>query len=333
MYDVVTIGETMLRLTPVNGLRWEQADHWEMHVGGSESNTAAGLARLGMRVAWLSRLTDNPLGKKISACLAGHGVDVGHLVWTDQDRIGTYYYEPSSPPRDATVMYDRAGSSFSRFSADMLPVSLFAPGHSRMLHFTGISLALGETTQKMMRRAVELAKSCGWLISFDVNHRAKLMGAKEAKMVYEEFAGRADIVFVPLSDARLLWNCSITDNQLAEDPRQAASQCLHQLAKVIAAPCLVLTLGPYGAAAVCNGERYYASTTVVPAVGRLGTGDAFSAGFLSSWLSSDDPQTALLFGNAAACLKYSMPGDLPFFTLQEVEKLLQKKNSSDEHFR
>jgi 2-dehydro-3-deoxygluconokinase len=333
MYDVVTIGETMLRLTPDSGLRWEQADSWQMHVGGSESNTAAGLSRLGLRVAWLSRLTNNPLGKKISRCLAGHGVDVGHVVWTDQDRIGTYYYEPASPPRDAAVLYDRMHSSFSRFSAEMLPADLFSAGKSRCLHFTGISLALGATTRQMIGRAVELARSAGWLISFDVNHRAKLMAAEEARPFYEQFIAQADIVFVPIRDARLLWGCSITDQRLSDDTRQAASQCLVELSPLAAARCLVLTLGSYGSAAAFNDQHYYASTTTVPTLGRLGTGDAFSAGFLSSWLKSLEPQSALLYGNAAACLKCSMPGDLPCYTRQEVDRLAQKKPYGDGYFR
>ena len=72
MYDVITLGETMLRLSPANGSRIEQATQFDIHVGGSESNTAVGLARLGHRVAWLSRLTDNSLGRMLAASIAGH---------------------------------------------------------------------------------------------------------------------------------------------------------------------------------------------------------------------------------------------------------------------
>ncbi|MBA3872508.1 MAG: sugar kinase, partial [Anaerolineae bacterium] len=79
MYDVVTLGETMARLTPPGTLRLEQAQSLEVHVGGSESNTAVGLARLGLRVCWLSRLTDNPVGHLIANAIRAQGVDTSQV--------------------------------------------------------------------------------------------------------------------------------------------------------------------------------------------------------------------------------------------------------------
>src|SRR4051794_25319576 len=87
-FDVVTLGETMLRLTPPGFKRLEQAISLDIEVGGSESNTAVGLARLGLRVAWVSRLTDNPVGRLIANTIRGYGVDTSQIVWTDEDRVG-----------------------------------------------------------------------------------------------------------------------------------------------------------------------------------------------------------------------------------------------------
>ncbi|MGK3946122.1 PfkB family carbohydrate kinase, partial [Streptomyces caeruleatus] len=77
-YDVLTFGESMLRLTPPSYQRFSQASQFEVHIGGSESNTAVGLARLGLNVAWLSRLTDNPLGWMIVEAIRQHSVDVSN---------------------------------------------------------------------------------------------------------------------------------------------------------------------------------------------------------------------------------------------------------------
>ena len=87
-YDVVTLGETMLRFTPPALRRLEQTLEFELHVGGSESNTAVGLARLGLNVAWISRLTHNALGQVIAKTIASHGVDTSSIVWTSEDRVG-----------------------------------------------------------------------------------------------------------------------------------------------------------------------------------------------------------------------------------------------------
>ena len=126
--DVQTIGETMLRFTPPAFERFGQSRAVEMHVGGSESNTAVGLARLGHRARWISRMTDNPLGRWIVREIASHGVDDSYVIWTDEDRVGTYYMERGLPPRDSRVFYDREASAISRLQAADLPRELFSPG-------------------------------------------------------------------------------------------------------------------------------------------------------------------------------------------------------------
>ena len=81
-YDVITLGETMIRLTPPGLKRLEHASSFEVEIGGTESNLAIGLARLGLHVLWLSRLTANPLGRLIANTIAGYGVDTSRVVWT-----------------------------------------------------------------------------------------------------------------------------------------------------------------------------------------------------------------------------------------------------------
>ncbi|MBX3422603.1 MAG: sugar kinase [Pirellulaceae bacterium] len=332
-YDVVTIGESMLRLTPVEGQRWEQADQFQMHVGGSESNVAAGLARLGQSVAWISRLTDNAFGRKIARSIAAHGVDTRHIIWTDEDRIGTYYFEPACAPRPNQVLYDRAASSFSRLCADMLPTGLFVPGASRYLHVSGISLALGAPCCEMIFASVQLAKQAGWKISFDVNYRAKLWTPTVAGAVCLKLMQQADLVFLPFRDARTLFNIGIGDQEIGHLPEEFATHALKALAQRCSAECIVLTLGQYGAAACTHQGVCYSPTRAASVVGRLGGGDAFAAGFLSQWLTGAPTLTALRWGNAAAQLKYTIPGDLPYFESAEVAALAKQSAMNDVNFR
>lgn len=322
MYDVVTLGETMLRFTPSGGLRWEQADSFQVHIGGSESNTAAGLARLGHRVAWVSRLTDDQLGRKIANTIAYHGVDTQHIVWTAQDRIGTYYYEEGSSPRGNQVLYDRSGSSFSRFTSDQLPQHLFRPSSSKYLHVTGISLGLGDGCIELVSRAVELAKSAGWKLSFDVNYRGKLWSPEEARDVCTRFMLLADVVFLPIRDAKLLWLIDYDEAQLNSNPQTVARKVAEELSGLFKDATVVFTMGVLGSCCIQKGAFEYASTQPVPAVGRLGGGDAFTAGFLSGLLQGEKPAQALRWGNAAARLKYSIPGDMPFFSQDEVARIV-----------
>lgn len=158
-YDIVTFGETMIRLTPPGLNRLETTDTLELHVGGSESNTAIGLARLGCRVAWLSRLTNNPLGKLIAGKIAEHGVDVSHIVWTDADRVGTYYLERGSLPRTTQVIYDRQNSAVSRMVPAELPSSLFRSHQAKVFHTTGITLGISATAASTAIAAARMAKA------------------------------------------------------------------------------------------------------------------------------------------------------------------------------
>ena len=153
-YDVLTLGETMARFTPPGFERFGQSRSVEMHVGGSESNTAVGLSRLGFRACWLSRLTNNAIGRWIATEIASHGVDVSWVNWTDEDRVGTYYLERGRPPRSSQVFYDRAGSAMSRMRPEELPAELFTSNAARVFHTSGITLGLSQVARQTALRAV-----------------------------------------------------------------------------------------------------------------------------------------------------------------------------------
>lgn len=310
-YDVVTLGETMIRYSPMGLDRMEQASSFEVHVGGSESNTIVGLSRLGLKTCWISRLTENALGRRISNAIAAHGVDVAHVVWTQEDRIGTYYYEPGLAPRSSLVVYDRAGSAFSRFSVDALPMQPIRS--TRLLHATGISLALGAGCRALLAAARDAAVEQRAQVSFDFNYRSRLWSMADAKQHSEAWVKHSDIVLMSKRDA-----CAWSGLEADVDDEVA----LRELVRGREELCTVLTLGERGAIGMAAGKTEMASTTRVHGVGRLGGGDAFSAGFLYGWSQGWDLRTNLRWGNAAAALKYSIPGDLPWINREEISGVL-----------
>ena len=127
MYDVVTLGEAMLRLSPPNYMRLEQTDSFDVNVGGSELNTSVGVARFGMRTAWVTKLVKSPLGRMVANKAREHGIDTSHIVWVDEGRVGIYYLELGSTPRASRVIYDRKDSA----------VSKLGPGEVLAHHFEG----------------------------------------------------------------------------------------------------------------------------------------------------------------------------------------------------
>ncbi|MEZ4510442.1 MAG: sugar kinase [Chloroflexota bacterium] len=320
-YDVVTIGETMLRLTPPNFLRLGQTKSLDVEVGGSESNTAVGLARLGAKVAWLSRLPCNPLGKVVTQTLTGYGVDTSHVQWSDSDRLGLYFYEEGVAPRGSRVIYDRAASALSQMTPAHLPEDMFQPGRARLLHLTGITPALSANVAQMLQRAAALAKQAGWLLSFDVNYRGKLWSTAAARAGCAPFVATADILFMPLRDAVAIYG-------VVGDAETAVSQLHHTFPHAT----IVLTLGKEGAIGCEASSGQIMRQPAFPAageIGRLGGGDAFTAGFLYGYLyANDDPlANALRWGTATAAIKYTIPGDMPLIEKSEVEALLTSNGS------
>ena len=309
-YNFVTLGETMLRLTPPGQQLIEQANTLEIYVGGSESNVAVGLARLGWRVAWVSRLTDNALGRKVAMTIRAQGVDVSHVVWTDQNRIGTYYVEEGASPRGSTVIYDRVGSAMSYMQPHEIPQGLF---QSEGIFFvSGITLAISETAAQTAAAAVHLAKSAGWRICFDVNYRRKLWEPSIAATACSSLIEQSDIVFIAQRDAVTLYSAPT-------DPDEA----LAYMAAHFPNRVLILTLGTEGA--ICHSPISGVNRCAAfPAQGRgrIGGGDAFVAGFLSAYIDTAQVDDALAWGAAAAAYKYTLPGDMPLLDRQQVQEIV-----------
>lgn len=318
MYDVVTLGETMLRLTPPDFRLLEQSSTVTMHVAGSESNVAVGLARLGLRVCWLSRLTDNVVGRYLANGIAAHGVDTSHVIWTAEDRVGLYFVEEGRAPRSSHVLYDRRHSAMSLMQPDELPYSVFVEGGARLLHLSGITPALSSSAAATFHAAFERAKSAGWRVSFDLNYRGKLWTEAEARACYERYMPLADIIITPVGDLERIF-----------DMREGEFELLEQLHERYPSATIVLTLGADGAAACApDGTQYRQPAFPAEQVDRIGGGDAFDAGFLYSYVRGEDTGTALRWGAAAAALKYTLPGDLPLVNRADVLRLVEGSAST-----
>src|SRR5579884_4231745 len=164
-FDILTFGETMLRLSPPGHGRLEEAVSLDVRVGGSESNVAVAAARLWLKSAWWSKLPDSPLGRRVENVIRRWGVDTTGVIW-DRDvaaRLGTYFLDFGGPPRGIDVYYDRAHSSASRLSPEEIDYE--RAGSARLLHVTGITPALSRSCADSLDRAIGVAREAGRLVS------------------------------------------------------------------------------------------------------------------------------------------------------------------------
>ena len=310
-YDVVTFGETMMRLTPPGFLRIEQTQTFDIWVGGTESNTAVGLSRLGMKAAWLSRLPASPMGRYISNRIAQYGVDVSQVVWAADERLGIYFHEKAQAPRASEIIYDRKDSAMSRMRPVDLPDGLFDADVAQLFHVTGITLAISETARETAHEALRRAKAAGWQISFDTNYRGKLWTGDEAAAGCDYAMSLADIIFCPVGDYGVMYGAA------------SADAALETLAARFPNALIVMTMGADGAIARTPAGTVLRQPAILAGeVGRIGGGDAFAAGFLYAWLTYGDVALALKWGAAMSSQKYTIPGDLPLVDYAEVAALV-----------
>ena len=313
MLDVITLGETMIRLSPKNYERIEQASQLDFRVGGSESNVAVALSRLGLKAGWVSKLTDNALGKKIANEIRRWNVNTDGLVWTPKFRIGTYYAEFGSDPRPTNVIYDRKSSAMTSFTVDEVDWNYLSS--CKLFHTSGITVALSQNCENVVKKSLEFMKEKGKTTSFDINYRSKLWSVETAKEKLNEVLPNVDILISSENDIDLIFG--VTSNL-----REKSELLLEKFSlKLIA-----LTRGPYPSYALDNtGNEFFGQGYRPNLIDRIGAGDAFDAGFLFGFLLGDIAM-GIQYGEAMSALKFSIPGDFLIVDKKEIEDLIKKKS-------
>jgi len=319
MVDVVTLGETMIRLVPPDFERLEQASSLKVTVGGSELTVAAGVCRLGLSAAWVSRLPDNPLGRMVRNKAREQGVDTSHMVWSDEDRMGLYFVEYGASPRASKVLYDRANSAISRIKPGEIDWSRVLSG-ARLFHTSGITPALSDSAALVTEKALETAKEVGCLVSYDLNYRARLWSQEKAREVQTPFMKYVDVLLTTEADTKRVFGIE----------REDYNQVAVELAEKFGFKVVTITMrgnpsiwrNTWTAIAYANGTFYDDVTYEIEVVDRVGGGDNYTAGFLYGYLT-EGVAKGVRYGNAFSALKQTSWGDLNWTTLEEVEALLK----------
>jgi 2-dehydro-3-deoxygluconokinase len=318
-FEVITFGEAMIRLSPPNFCRLEQARSLEVFVGGAELNTAVGLARLGHTAAWVSRLTRHPLGRLIANHAREAGVSTEHVLWTDEDRVGVYYLEFGAAPRASSVHYDRKGAAIANVRPGMIDWGKVFVG-GKWFHLTGITPALSTSAAETTREALQAARAAGLRISIDLNYRVKLWGQAEAGRWMSEFMQWCDVLITTEEDTERVFG--ITGKDYEDVSAQLARRFPLQVVAVTLRENPLVWKNTWTAIACREGKTYRTRSYEVEIVDRLGAGDSFAAGLIHGLLR-DDLQLGLDWGTAASALKHSIPGDFAWVTPEEVEALLR----------
>ncbi|CAN5356202.1 sugar kinase [soil metagenome] len=186
-FDLVALGESMIRLSPPQHGRIEFAPMLEVWVGGGEYNVAYALSRLGLRTGWSGGLNSSPMGAVVRNHARAVGLNVDYAVERKydgvgaKDRIGLNFTEVGIAKRGSVTLYDRGHTATAGMKpGDVNWKKLFTEDGVRWLHTGGIFSALSESTRAVVAEAVKAAHEAGTIVSYDLNFRSKLWSSKQA---------------------------------------------------------------------------------------------------------------------------------------------------------
>lgn len=335
-HDVVTFGEAMLRFVPQQDLRTEQAQAFNVTVGGGELNVAVCVSRLGFSTAWVSRLPNNALGRLLLGKVREQNVDDSHVALTKDGRCGLYFLEQGASPRAASVLYDRTGSSISLIKpGDVKWEKVFA-GVKRF-HISGITPALSKSAAETTVESLKAAKAAGAAVSYDLNYRSKLWSPAEARACQEPLMKYVDLLITTEEDTKVVFGIEAPaagDEKFTNVESAGYRDVARQLADKFGFGSVAITLRQnrsvwfndwWGLYYETASKKFFESPKFqLEMVDRVGAGDSFAGGLLSALLiRPGDYDHAIRFAVAASALKHTLPGDFAIISRGEVEALMK----------
>lgn len=346
-FDLVSLGEVMLRLDPGEG-RVATTRSFQCWEGGGEYNVARGLRRcFGLRTAIVTALVDNPVGRLVEDLMLQGGTDLSFLRWVADDgvgrraRNGLNFTERGFGVRAALGCSDRGHTAVSQLKAGDVDWDAVLEG-ARWFHTGGIFAALSETTPDVAREAMEAARKHGAIVSYDLNYRPSLWkgigGAENARAVNRELVSLVDVLFGNEEDFSVALGFEVegVDEHLGALPKEAFQAMISKVREsypqlsVIATTLRVAhtaTRNDWGAIAFVNessGGAFYeaAARPDLEILDRVGGGDSFASGLIYGFLMTKGPQYAVDCGAAHGALAMTTPGDTSMATLAEVERVM-----------
>ncbi|MGB6128784.1 MAG: sugar kinase [Psychrilyobacter sp.] len=337
MKKVITLGEIMLRLSPPNRDKFLGASNFCVNYGGGEANVAVALANFGIETGFISKLPNNEIGDSAINHLRSFGVDTKSVV-RGGERVGIYFLENGFSVRNSKVIYDRKDSAIATAKVSDFEIESILKGWD-ILHVSGITLGISNDGFEFSKAFMKKAKELGMEISFDFNYRSKLWSLEEASAKIKEILQYVDIAFAGHLDFTNILGITPTKLMKEIDIITYYKDLYPKVKKKYGFKYIVSSIRDIKSASnntykgICyDGQSIYQSKSYeVEIIDRVGTGDAYTAGFLCGYAMERDTLNTVNIAAASSVLKHTILGDANLVKLDEVENLF--KNDSFEIVR
>ena len=350
MWDLISLGEVMLRLDP-GDQRVSTAREFRAWEGGGEYNVARGLKRcFGMDTAIVTALADNPIGRLVEDLMLQGGVSQKYVRWAPFDgvgrtvRNGLNFTERGFGIRAALGCSDRGHTAISQLKPGEIDWErIFVKDGVRWFHTGGIFCALSETTPLVAQEAMEAAKRAGTVISYDLNYRASLWksigGKAKAQEVNRRLAPMVEVMLGNEEDftAALGFAVGGLDEHHSKLDASGFKQMIKAVVNEYPSMSVIATtlrqaktasVNNWGALCYTDGRFYEAPVREnLEIYDRVGGGDSFASGLIYGLLSGKDPQWSVECGAAHGALAMTTPGDTTMATLAEVLQAMSSRTA------
>ena len=337
-YDLVGFGEAMIRFSPLNHARLEQASSLSMAIAAAELNVAVNISRLGLKTAWVSKLVDTWSGHYIINKGREHGVDMSGVKLTPFDgrgnvRNGLCFVEVGVGPRPNRQIYDRGHSAISTAKLSEFDWDNIL-SQTKWYHTTGITTALSDDAIEQVIASLKTAKKLGIKTSFDLNYRSTLWEPEKAQKVMEDVIPYIDVLFGNEEDFEKMLGIKAngTKGYSKIDPESYCSVVnkaveLYPNIEVVGTTLRDAKTGllnDWQTVMLYKGNffvsRKYENLEIID---RTGGGDSFASALIYSMLEEKDPQEAIEFSTAYSALCQGFLGDWNWAYKEEAERVMK----------
>ncbi|AJD92433.1 fructokinase [Jeotgalibacillus malaysiensis] len=306
---VISLGEALIDFIPTD----ETNDYYYKSPGGAPANVAVGVARLGLPSYFAGKVGEDVLGRFLARTLHDYGVNTDHLHFDQEHRTGAVFVTLDNGERSFDFYIDPSADRFLK--ADELDPALFE--EAKILHFGSISM-ISEPSKTATKKAVELAREKGMMISYDPNLRMSLWpNEEEARRTISSMLDQADVVKISEEELEFLTG--------TEDIQKGA-----EVLKQFGIPLLLITMGAEGSWVFTQTETRHVPAEKVQVVDTTGAGDAFVSGMLYSLhefdgevrdLKLDQAVKMVEFASHSGALAASVKGAMTALpTIEELKK-------------
>lgn len=323
MGKVVTFGEVIMRLSPSENRKIQQANQFDFFFGGTEMNVAASLCNFGISTKHITNLSNDIMGDAAMANLRSYGIDTTAINRVDHP-LGLYFLETGTSMRSSKIVYNRLNAAF----ANMHPSSVDWEAElsdSQYFHWTGISPGISEGAYLTLKRGLEKAREKGMVITADPAYRSNLWKyGKEAHEILLELVSLSTIFIGGVNEINSLLNTEFTNDKdgfiEASSKLMEACPSIDKVFDKVRTGLSASWHKIYSRA--WTGKEYLQSQEleINNVTDRIGTGDAYAAGVLYG-LQKMNIQDTLAFANAACALKHTIVGDVNLVNVEEVLKV------------